>query len=123
MTHRQHFHPRRSSALPSPLIGPAIVLACLAGVLFAYLLAAWLECGSAQDAAMCALAAVPAPGRLLSRLRTLPLRGCQLCDHGRGPDHLRTCGHPRGAMAPVDQVRSRGGACGPEALLLSFPGL
>ena len=53
----------------------------------------------------------------------LPLRGCQLCDHGRGPDHLRTCGHPRGAMAPVDQVRSRGGACGPEALLLSFPGL
>ena len=72
MTHRQHFHPRRSSALPSPLIGPAIVLACLAGVLFAYLLAAWLECGSAQDAAMCALAAVPAPARLLHRLHTLP---------------------------------------------------
>lgn len=53
----------------------------------------------------------------------LPLRGCQLCDHGRGPDHRRLCGHPRGAMALVDQVRARGGACGPEALLLSFPGL
>lgn len=73
MTHRQHFHPRRSSALPSPLIGRAIVLGVLLAVLGAYLLAAWLECGSAQDVAMCALAAVPAPRRLLSRLRMLPL--------------------------------------------------
>lgn len=69
---RQHYHPRRSSALPSPLIGPAIVLAVLAGVFGAYLLAAWWECGSADASAMCALAAVPARRRWLLRLRMLP---------------------------------------------------
>lgn len=53
----------------------------------------------------------------------LPLRGCVLCEHGRGPAEARRCGHPEAPDAPVDQVRAAGGACGPEAHLMHFPGL
>lgn len=53
----------------------------------------------------------------------LPLRGCILCQHGHGTPEHRRCTHPQAPDAPVEQVRSRGGACGPEALLMHFPGL
>lgn len=53
----------------------------------------------------------------------LPLRGCVLCQHGTGPAEHRWCTHPQAPHQPVDQVRAPGGACGPEAKLLHFPGL
>lgn len=55
-----------------------------------------------------------------------PWRGCQLCDHGRGPEAQRVCTCPAAVgQRPrlVELVRRPHGGCGPEALHLSFPGL
>lgn len=54
-------------------------------------------------------------------------RACDLCTHGRTVDGLRHCTldeavQPR-VSEPVGRVRSPHGACGPEARLMSFPGL
>lgn len=56
-----------------------------------------------------------------------PWRGCMLCTHGTDVDGTRAC-TCRAAVAPaaylpVELVRRHGGACGPEAEFLDFPGL
>lgn len=52
-------------------------------------------------------------------------RGCQLCAHGCTTDGTR-CSNPTMATEPTRDVvalRAPGGACGPEAKFLDFPGL
>lgn len=69
----------------------------------------------------------PAPHRPPSWGDPPTWRGCQLCDHGANVADQRVC-TCRHAVAPaqhqpVELVRRHGGACGPEAEYLSFPGL
>jgi hypothetical protein len=56
-----------------------------------------------------------------------PHRACVLCTNGTGPDDARLCGHAaarsRGKPVPCAQARSNHGACGPEAQLMSYPGI
>lgn len=58
-----------------------------------------------------------------------PYRACDLCTHGStsAATGLRMCHHraalTRGAPVTVELVRSRSGACGPEALHLHLPGM
>lgn len=49
-------------------------------------------------------------------------RACQLCDHGK-PSGGRQCTHPELRGASTHDARRFGGACGPEAKHLTFPGL
>lgn len=57
----------------------------------------------------------------------LPYRACELCTHGLGPAAQRQCRCPavagRAQAVPVDDARRTGGACGPDAAHLDFPGL
>ena len=58
-------------------------------------------------------------------LKPVSYRACELCDHAKESGGSR-CRHP--AMAneqdlAVSTLRDRGGACGPEAKYLEFPGL
>jgi hypothetical protein len=58
-----------------------------------------------------------------------PFRACELCTHGRSTsDAGRVCTDAtavqlHGQGTPVQTVRARGGACGPDAAKLDFPGL
>lgn len=57
-----------------------------------------------------------------------PYRACDLCRSGtNAADGQRCCSNAnvasRGRPISVDRARAHGGACGPEALYLSFPGL
>ena len=56
-----------------------------------------------------------------------PWRACLLCDHGSLVDGQQVCRCRAvvapGAYQPVELMRRRHGACGPEATHLSFPGL
>lgn len=57
---------------------------------------------------------------------TLPLRGCVLCDHGRDlSEPGLVCRHPTVAArgVPSESARRSGGACGPEASLLTIKGV
>lgn len=54
-------------------------------------------------------------------------RACDLCTHGETVDGARHCTQPdavgRCLSVPVSHVRALHGPCGPEAHMLSFPGL
>jgi hypothetical protein len=57
-----------------------------------------------------------------------PLRACDLCEHGVGPDGQRDCTHPACTgsstkVQPVELMRKPTGPCGPDANFLAFPGL
>lgn len=57
-----------------------------------------------------------------------PYRACDLCSSGiTNSTGQRCCINAnvagRGHAVSVDRARAHGGACGPEALYLSFPGL
>mgnify|MGYP000019338521 CR=1 FL=1 len=57
----------------------------------------------------------------------LPWRACALCRHGATVGAVRVCTcrdavHPA-QHQPVELVRRKAGACGPEAQHLDFPGL
>lgn len=57
----------------------------------------------------------------------LPWRACMLCDHGDNVGGERVCTCPAAVQPakhqPVELVRRKAGACGPEAEFLTFPGL
>lgn len=60
----------------------------------------------------------------LAWLQPMP-NPCRVCRHGTGPSHARQCVCPavaggRRAVLAAD-ARLHGGACGPEALHLTFP--
>jgi len=54
-------------------------------------------------------------------------RACRLCSHGTQANGARCCTAPqipaRKRPQPVAEARQRGGACGPEATLMSTPWL
>lgn len=61
------------------------------------------------------------PSAVLAPIR---YRGCELCDHGARSDG--TCANAQfssEASTHVLELRAPGGACGPEAKALTFPGL
>lgn len=73
------------------------------------------------------IAAWPAPLEWLEH-DTQPHRACALCQHGqRLAGQQSLCTHPRVAgkamRVQVSAARAAGGACGPEAEHLEFPGL
>jgi hypothetical protein len=75
---------------------------------------------------------VPAPRKPVSWADPLPYSGCRLCDFGRDADTLPEfygdlCHRPETVMGykramPVDAMRVRGGACGPDAKWLTVKG-
>lgn len=55
-------------------------------------------------------------------------RACDLCISGVTVDGVRRCGNPQALPPgrppePVQRMRAREGACGPDARFLDFPGL
>lgn len=75
------------------------------------------------------MSALHAPRPVVFTALPEPYRACVLCIHGRTADgNQRVCTQQdarllHGQHPPVHLVRARGGACGPDALRLDFPGL
>lgn len=75
--------------------------------------------------------ALQAPRPVVFTALPEPYRACVLCLHGSSTDgnpSQRVCTQQdarllHGQHPPVHLVRARGGACGPDALRLDFPGL
>jgi hypothetical protein len=52
---------------------------------------------------------------------TTPLRGCAVCDHGKGGGAL--CGRLKNVYpSHTEHERAQGGACGPDAKFLTIKG-
>jgi hypothetical protein len=51
---------------------------------------------------------------------------CKLCQFGGSAEPTRRCSNPQAGRTwsgTVQAMRATGGACGPEAVLMDFPGL
>jgi hypothetical protein len=53
--------------------------------------------------------------------RAIPItRACEHCTCGRGAPDARVCGHPDALGLDPTRARAPGGACGPDARLMTF---